>query len=170
METTVYKNAFLEVVEVLPQRFMIKPGEGRSGSSVVPIVGDKYIMIKNNRYTTGVHEIEFPGGGRHEGESFGECGARECHEETGYAITESDLLFVGHQINNVALVRDELAIYYADVSHIEQGEILDRGEVYEVLHLSENEVLDMISSGEIRDAFTIACFFRVREMLKVHAM
>ncbi|AQW88714.1 putative nudix hydrolase [Erwinia phage pEa_SNUABM_50] len=46
-------------------------------------------------HTTGQEHWDLPKGKTEEGESYKEAAVRECYEETGYEISEDDLLLIG---------------------------------------------------------------------------
>lgn len=122
---------------------------------VIPKLEDKFILIGQYRYPTGLYSIEFPQGGKKSPEeSFEECAKRELEEETGYKPAQ--LEYLGDHYPCQSLSKMKCAIYYSE--KLEKGMTSRDDSEYgmDVYLLSMKELQEKIASNEIIDAPTIA--------------
>ena len=85
------------------------------------------------------------------------CIMRETEEETGYRVTEVRKVFEAYMSpGSVTEILYFFIAEYADQMKVNEGGGVDHEEEnIEVLELHIDRALDMVSSGEIRDAKTI---------------
>lgn len=128
----------------------IHPG----GAVVVPITDDgKIILVKQFRYPLQKTLIELPAGKLDNGEDPLVCASRELEEETGYKAKEIKKL--GEIFTAPGYCTEILHIYSAKGltpgnHNREEGE-----QGMEIFEFTIEEIVDMIKSGEIKDAKTI---------------
>lgn len=125
----------------------------RGAVTAVPIVDtNKIIMVRQYRQAAGETLLEIPAGTLDPGEEPYKCAVRELKEEIGYSPRKLTLMF-----------RSYLAPgYSSEVLHTFLAEDLtradarpDEDEFLEVVQIPLDEALDMIHSGDIKDAKTI---------------
>lgn len=129
--------------------------EHKGASAVVPVDAEgKILMVRQYRGAIDDFMLEIPAGGRDNvEEDFKICAMRELEEETGYRSEEVVHLI---DINTAAAYTSEkIAIYYAE-NLIPSRQHLDENEFINIERYSIDEIEDMIYSGKITDAKTIA--------------
>lgn len=128
------------------------------GAVVIPIKDDgKIILVKQFRYPLQKTLIELPAGKLDNKEDPLTCAVRELEEETGYKAKEFTKL--GAIYTAPGYCTEILHIYKA-VGLIAGNHNREEGEQgMELLEFSLEEVKNMILSGEINDAKTIAGIF-----------
>ena len=135
-------ECFREVVE--------HPG----GVVIVPITHDnKIILVTQWRYPIGQELIELPAGKLERGENPFLAAKRELQEETGYIAECWDSL--GHIFTAPGFCDEKLYIYKATCLTLKQPNP-DEGEIIHSFEITIEQALDMIKSGKINDAKTIA--------------
>lgn len=121
---------------------------------IIPLLDpDTVILIRNERYVVQEKLWELPAGTVEKGEDLKACAARELQEETGYLAKNIHSLF--ECFSTPGFCNEKLLFYLAsDLTYM--GQNLDETEEIEVVPTKLAEALQMIQSGEIRDAKTIA--------------
>jgi len=126
------------------------------GGSVVvlPVTGDgRIVLIRNDRFAIGQTLWELCAGTLEPGEEPARCAARELVEETGYQAGSLDPL-CGYYTCPGFCTEYLHCFLAAGLEHV--GQSLDEGEKIEVEALPAPRVMEMIRSGQVRDAKTIA--------------
>lgn len=132
---------------------------------VLPLLADgRVVLIRNRRFSIEQTLWELPAGTREAGEDPAVCAAREVEEETGYrAGTLAPLL----DFYTAPGISTELmhAFIATDLSQTQQR--LDATEQIAVHPVAQDQLLQMILTGEVVDAKTLATFlfFRARGQL-----
>ncbi len=129
--------------------------EHKGAAAVVPVDEEgKILMVRQYRGAIDDIMLEIPAGGRDSvEEDFQVCATRELEEETGYRSDDIHHLI---NINTAAAYTSELiAVYYAE-NLIPSRQHLDENEFINIERYSIPEIEDMIYSGKITDAKTIA--------------
>jgi len=126
-------------------------------SAIVPVLdGDRVLMLKQYRHAVGRLIWEIPAGTFDGKEDPLICAQRELTEETGYTAGQWDPL--GTIIPVPGYSDETIHLFMASVlSRARQA--LDQDEILEVHPLPIAQVVEMIKSGEIQDAKTIAGIF-----------
>ena len=126
------------------------------GAAAVVAVRDdgRILMVRQFRTTVSDYTLELPTGKRdRKGEASSEIAARELSEETGYKADKLELL-VGFY-TTIAFCNEQIDVYLATGLH--KGEQhLDSDEFLSVETYTPEELEQMIYSGKIIDAKTIA--------------
>ncbi|WP_295212388.1 GDP-mannose pyrophosphatase NudK [uncultured Chryseobacterium sp.] len=93
-----------------------------------------------------------------------ECIRRETEEETGYKISHIEKIFEAYMSPGsvTEILHFFIAEYTTEMKTGEGGGLDDEGENIEVLELDFERVLEMIDSGEIKDAKTIMLLQHIR--------
>ncbi len=127
----------------------------KGAAAVVPVDEDgRILMVRQYRGAIDDIMLEIPAGGRDsEDEDFKICAVRELEEETGYRSEEIHHLI---DVNTAAAYTSEkIAVYYAE-NLIPSKQLLDENEYVDIERYTIEEIEDMIYSGAITDAKTIA--------------
>jgi ADP-ribose pyrophosphatase len=121
---------------------------------VLPILPDgRVVLIKNYRYAVGESLLELPAGTLEKGEEPINCAGRELIEETGY--TARRLKSLGSFFTSPGILSERMYAFAAyDLTAGEPA--TEEGEQIEVRPTGWDDAVDMIRSGAIRDAKTIA--------------
>jgi len=121
---------------------------------VLPILPDGRVMlIRNKRYTIGQYLVELPAGTLEKGEDPINCAGRELVEETGYLAGR--LKPLGAFYSSPGILTERLYAFAAyDLQKASQA--LDEGEEIEPMPARLDDAIDMIRTGQIQDAKTIA--------------
>lgn len=136
----------------------------KGASAMIPVDKDgRILMVRQYRNAIDSYTIEIPAGGRNPGEDNLVCAIRECTEETGYIPNNVKHLIDVH--TTVAFSNELIKIYYSeDLTPSKQH--LDEDEYVDVKRYSMDELLDMIYSGKITDAKTIAGLLAYKNLME----
>jgi ADP-ribose pyrophosphatase len=126
----------------------------RGAVAVVPFVdAGTILMVKQYRRAVDQVLLEIPAGTIEPGEAPEACARRELEEETGYAA--GSLLRLIDQYLAPGYSSERLTVFVA--RELTLGEARpDEDERLEIVRIAASRVFDMIKSGEIRDAKSIA--------------
>lgn len=98
-----------------------------------------------------------------------DCIRRETEEETGYKISHIEKIFEAYMSPGsvTEILHFFIAEYSAEMKITDGGGLDDEGENIEVLELPFEEALEMIDSGEMKDAKTIMLlqYLRLKNVL-----
>jgi ADP-ribose pyrophosphatase len=121
---------------------------------VLPLLADGQIMlIRSRRYAVGQVLVELPAGTLEKNENPMNAAGRELLEETGYLARRLKIL--GTFYTSPGILSEKMYAYVAyDLEKKEQA--LEEGEEIELMPTPFDEAIEMIRSGEIVDAKTIA--------------
>jgi len=127
--------------------------------NVIPVTPEgRIVLIRQFRHGTRAYTIEIPGGGVDpQDRDAAEAAHRELREETGYE--PASIVPIGVVEPNPAFQTNRCHTYLAQDAVPVSPQNLDPGEEIEVFEASEEEVLDMLRSGEIAHALVVAAFF-----------
>jgi ADP-ribose pyrophosphatase len=120
------------------------------------------VMERQYRYPLRRAFIEFPAGKIDPGEDPLATGKRELLEETGYSAKEWKHLGCVHPV--ISYSNEQIEIYLAR-GMARQERKLDHGEFLDVFELPLPVAIDMVRTGEITDAKTVAGLFWVERVL-----
>jgi ADP-ribose pyrophosphatase len=125
----------------------------KGGVTVIPITEDnEVILVRQFRKPFDEELLEAPAGKLETGEDPELCAIRELKEETG--LTADKLSYLTTMYPSPGYTDEKLYIYKAEQLH--EGEAaLDEDEFLSVERYTFKQALDMIKSGEIKDAKTI---------------
>ena len=121
---------------------------------IVPVLPDgKILLIRNRRYALNQFLIELPAGTLEKNEDPMNCAGRELLEETGYLARRLKLLTSFFTSPGVFTEKIHAFVAY-DLEKRQQD--LDLGEDIELFPVTLGHSLEMIRSGEVQDAKTLA--------------
>lgn len=116
---------------------------------------DNVILVRQSRHPTGRVLLEIPAGGIEPGEEPSDSAIRELEEETGYHARKLEHL--GGFYSSPGFCTEYLHLFLA--TELGQAKPLDhQDEIIEVVRLPLREMPNLIASGEICDAKSIAGF------------
>jgi len=132
---------------------------------ILPVLEDRrLVLIKQFRYVVGSSLLEIPAGTIEKGESPEECAVRELFEETGYRAGRLTPLLAFY----LAPGYSNEFMWLFEATELEAGEMKPMpDESIEVRKVGLDEALQMIRSGEIRDAKTICAILLYALMEKM---
>lgn len=147
------KSSFREVVE------------HNGGVCVVPLTKDnKLIFVRQFRYPYKEVVLELPAGKLERGEDPKSAGLRELSEETGY-ITKY-LKSLGVLYPTPGYCGEKIYMYLAD--KLEKNEQhLDEDEFLSVEEIELEKAVEMVMSGEIKDAKTQVMILKIARLLGI---
>lgn len=123
------------------------------GVGVIPVTDDNTIyMVKQFRYPMNEVTLEIPAGKREKKEKPLECGKRELLEETGCIAEE--MIYLGAIYPTPAYDTEVIYIYMAKGISRKSDQNLDEDEFLDVEEVSLEKAVEMVMSGEIKDAKT----------------
>ena len=122
--------------------------------TILPVLPDGRIcLIRNYRVAVGETLIELPAGTLDPGEDPAEAARRELIEETGYRAEKIEPLC--EFFMSPGILNERMVVFVA--TGLQPGETaLEAGEQIEPLLVTLPEALELVHSGEIRDAKSIA--------------
>jgi len=128
----------------------------RGSTFIIPrLQNKKYVLTKQFRYLNQKTSIEFPGGGIKPGLSFESNAFEELSEETGF--TTDRLIPVGW-FNPFNGATNEICSVFFAQNLIKSVAKPEQSEEFELLFLSEIDILNFIKQGVIWDGMTLAAW------------
>ena len=133
-------------------------------SLVIPIIGDKFVLVKVYRYPIGEYSWEFVMGANESQPDMdaGELAADELREETGYVA--KSLEFLSELTVANALLTQKFSVFVAQ--NLTAGETSHEKteDIEEVRLFGREELEEMIVSGELFDGPSVAAYglFRLK--------
>ena len=124
-------------------------------AAVLPVADDgKILMVRQYRNALDRQTLEIPAGKLHEpDEPKIECAYRELEEETGYRTEKLEYLM---SLNTTVAFCDEAIDIFVARNLIPSHQHLDEDEVIEVEPWDLEDLLELIYTGKMTDAKTVA--------------
>lgn len=153
------------IVDIYQDRMVLPDGaeedfdfiKHKGAAAVIPVLDDgRIVMVRQYRNAIDAYTLEIPAGGLDGADEPTRVAAhRELEEETGYCADIEDVKFLLSLYTTVAFCNEKIDIYVATnlkktCQHLDDDEFID------VKIHTLDELTDMILSGEIVDAKTIA--------------
>ena len=131
-----------------------------NGGACIALKDDdgKFFMVEQYRYALGKDMIEFCAGKIEKGENPDDAILRETIEELGYEV--KNLKKFGYIVPTCGYCSEKIYLYYGEAGK-KVDRHLDKDERIDLLKYSCKEIKDMIRSGKIDDAKTIALMFHL---------
>ncbi len=126
--------------------------EHSGGACVLYEENDKILFVKQYRYAYGECVLEIPAGKIDPKEDPKETALRELEEETGIRAKDAELLYVIYPSPGYT---DERIYLYRAKGGERVPACLDQGEFLEIIWLSEVELRQMLSRGQLHDSKTL---------------
>ncbi len=118
----------------------------------------KFFMVEQYRYALSKDMVEFCAGKIEKGENPDEAILRETEEELGYEV--KNLKKFGYIVPTCGYCSEKIYLYYGEAGK-RVNRHLDKDERIDLLKYSYDEIKEMIRSGKIDDAKTIALMFHL---------
>ena len=133
-------------------------------AAVVPIdaEGNVYLVIQH-RIAVDQMMLEIPAGKLDSpGEDPYDCAVRELSEETG--LVAKNVRLLNHVVTTPGFCTEKIGLYLA--TGLTQADVhLDQDEFLNVIKIPLTQAIDMVMSGEINDAKTVAGLLLAKEKL-----
>jgi len=158
----IFQGRFLKVLRdqvqlsdgtVSHREYIQHPG----AAAVLPILNSgEILMIRQYRHAVKKVFWEIPAGKRDSGEEPLLTARREVQEETGYQVSNLELLTVIHPVIGYS---DEEIFLYKGTGLVPGPQKLDHGELIEIATFSSEQLQKMVKNGEITDVKTLISLF-----------
>lgn len=138
--------------------------EHSGGVCIAPLTEKgELLMVRQFRYPFGRELLEVPAGKLEKGEEPMAAGARELEEECG--VVADEIISLGRIFPTVAYCSEIIHIFAAKGLR-KTHQHLDQGEFLGVEKLELSQALDMVMSGEICDAKTVAAILKLSKLVE----
>ena len=128
--------------------------DSRGACMVIPMLeNNTFVMVRQYRYLNKKYSIEFPGGGLSKDKGIKQNAIDELKEEAGYA---ADVIEKIGEFNPYNGVTNEICNVFVAKGMIKTDNSPEETEEFEILELTEQEILDKIGNNEIWDGMTLA--------------
>ena len=131
-----------------------------TGTAILPVVDDKFLLINIYRHAIGGFSWEIPGGFLEEGEDLSKSALREFEEETGYLCDEGQLQSLGHFTPNTGVLSARIMLFVAMNCHRTSPFLVDELGIKDIKLFSMAEMNRMVMDSAIQDPCTLISFFR----------
>ncbi len=122
--------------------------------AIVPInEKGELLLVRQYRYAVGMPLLEVPAGTLEQGEDYALCAGRELTEETGYEA--GNLKHLISFYSTPGFTNEQIHLFLATDLRLKK-QSLDDDEFIDVVTVSRKQALEMILSGEICDAKSVA--------------
>ncbi len=156
----VRENVTLDNGVTTDMEFVAHPG----ATAIIPMFNEsRILLLKQYRHALREYIWEIPAGTIDPQESVINCAKRELIEETGYSADQWQKL---GEITPVPGYSDEKIHIYLAKDLQPAGQDLDRDEIINVHEVDYREAIEMIKTGKIQDAKSIAGLFLAFNRLK----
>lgn len=154
------ENVTLDNGVTTDTEYLVHPG----ATAIVPMINEsRVLLLKQYRHALKEYIWEIPAGTLDPEESVINCARRELIEETGYAADCWQKLGAITPVPGYSNERIHLFLA-TDLQPAEQD--LDQDEIIDVHEVEFSEALEMVKTGAIQDAKSIAGLFLAFEHLK----
>lgn len=131
-----------------------------TGICVLPIMNDRFVLIRSDRHALGTAVWETPRGFVDAGETPSDAARRELTEETGLMCAENDLIPLGHYAPEPSTLAARGALFLARDCFGTLRAAEDEIGLAGLQLLKANEMAHYIASGAIEDAGTLICYYK----------
>lgn len=136
--------------------------EHSGGVCVAPLTDEgELLMVRQFRYPFSRELLELPAGKLEKGEDPLAAGIRELEEECG--VVADKIISLGDIYPTVAYCSEIIRMFAATSLH-KTHQHLDEGEFLGVEKVKFSDALEMVMSGKIRDAKTVAAILKIARL------
>lgn len=161
LETPVFKVTKAHSVSPLGQEGDYIVLKARDWATVIPVLGDDFLMVKQWRHGHQGLSIEFPGGVIESDETPEEGARRELMEETGFSAGR--LVHLGTMNPNPALFANRFHVFLAEDLHADGKQSLDHDEFLNYIKIPKAEVFEKMGGAEYPHALMVAALELYRQ-------
>lgn len=136
----------------------IVPSSGSAGAAILPVCGDKVVLVRHFRHSTRRWHWEIPRGFGEPGESTERTARRELREEIGAEALE--LKPLGDMHADTGLTGGRAGLFWARVGP--PAKTADDEGIDAVVLFTVRELDELLASGELTDSFTMAAILGAR--------
>jgi 8-oxo-dGTP pyrophosphatase MutT (NUDIX family) len=130
---------------------------------VVVTQDEQLVFVRQYRHAIGQSILELPGGVIDKGETPEQAAIRETSEETGYLITNVQLLY--STAPNPATNNNTAYLFLATGAQLMTTQKFDEAEDMDVVLLSKQEAIQLLRSGEVKHAVQVGALYAAFEKL-----
>lgn len=135
----------------------------KQAAMVFPVTKDgKLVLIRQYKHGAGKIIVEAPAGMVDSGEEPRRCAVRELDEETGIKYAEEDLIDLGMHFQSPTKSAHTLFGFLALNAEFNSAQHVEGDENIEVFTLTPDEAIEMIKTGEIDAADTVAFILKIK--------
>ena len=120
----------------------------------------KIILVKSYRYISDFTGWEIPAGTIPPDQHHSECVTQELKEEAGCEVKKEDLRYLGNHYASIGSSNQVFYSYHAK-NVVQVTRELDENEILDAKWFTKDEIKKMISSGEIKDGFSIVVLMKI---------
>lgn len=154
-------HALIDEKTVAVREVVEHPG----GVAILPVQGDKVILVRQYRIAIGRQIIEVAAGKLEGEEEPIERARLELEEETGYRAKR--LIPVGSVYASVGYTTEEIHLFLAfDLEKV--GQRLEFDESIEIVEMPIAEIGEQLAGNKLKDAKTILCLHALLAYLRSH--
>ncbi len=156
-------NVHVDEIELPNGNHSVREVVEHSGGVCVAAITDEdeIFMVRQFRYPFSRELIEVPAGKLEKGEEPQKAALRELEEECG--VVSENVISLGTVYPTVAYC-SEIIYMYAAKNLKSTNQHLDEGEFLGVEKVKLSKAVDMVMSGEISDAKTVAAVLKVAKL------
>ncbi len=167
----VYDGGFVEVYEekyklpndkIITKNSIVKNSNKDASIVITRVDNDKYLLVFQNRVNDTV-SIEFPSGYIEEGENVIDGSIREVYEETGYLLSDGEL--VDTFIPNIGSESAKVHIVYLKNLVSKNKQKLDEDEYINYMEFTFDEINYLIENNYIQSGGNKLAFFYLKDIL-----
>ncbi len=165
---TIYENPWLCLTESKTINRDGKDGifgivSMKDGTSVVALIDEDILLIREYRFAMRSHTIELISGGIENGEDPISAGLRELREEAGYQASYSRYIGFIDPFTSLVKSRNHLLLA-TDLTPVELNP--DDGEYVELIRVPFSRAVEMVLTGEITHGASCVGILRAKLLLE----
>ena len=129
-----------------------------NGSAVLPMLGDRIVLVQHFRHPLRRAILEVPRGGIEPGRTPEETAREEIREEIGGVVRRIEAL--GFLFGSTSIYANGSHLFFAELESVGRPQVAEGVAAVELFTVGEFEAL--LLGGEIVDSFTVAAFTHAR--------
>ena len=151
-----------EYLVVVPK---LQTRDGITGVGILPVLGDKIVLLKIYRHPVETWSWEIPRGFVDSDEGALESVARELNEETGLRCSKNKIQELGCIDADAGILSARIKLFAGLDCEVERPFAPDEMGHLEMKTFEVREVFDLIGKSEMRDPSSLVAFYRYTNMI-----